>query len=152
MTAMLSTLGIAFRWLMIAVFGLIVAVYLMRRLRRAWVVRQFKTAFPGKDVLFTYSNSPHWQHYIETHWLNRWRDRSVVFNRSLPWRRNDPHVRLWITFTGVAEHTPSAIVLSPHTKPRVIPFFKAFRDLKHGRIAKLRDAEAKLAVALDANR
>jgi hypothetical protein len=50
------------------------------RFRREWHPK-------GKDLLLVYSNSPHWQLYVEEHWLPNWDRRAVVLNWSESDRR-----------------------------------------------------------------
>src|SRR5919112_1517073 len=47
----------------------------VRAFRRTWGAQ-------GKDLLIVYSNSPHWQRYVEEEWLPHWRDRAVILNWS----------------------------------------------------------------------
>jgi hypothetical protein len=131
--------------------GLVASVLVTRAIargRRTDAVRRFRAAYPGKDLLITYSNSPHWQAYIEREWLPRWGPRAVFFNRSLPWRRDEPRAVLWRACTRGSEHTPSAIVLHGTPSPQSIGFYSAFRDYKHGKGTALRQAEARVGVAL----
>jgi hypothetical protein len=139
--------GRAVAWIAIAVVVAFIAGAVYNRYRRREAIRRFLAAYPGKDVLITYSSSPHWQAYIEREWLPRAASRAVVFNRSLPWNRDDPHARLWTAFTGRREHTPSIIVLRDRAEPAVIGFFSAFRDYKHGKAAALREAESRVTAA-----
>jgi hypothetical protein len=102
----------------------------------------------GKDVLVVYTDSPLWKEYIETHWLPRWGERAIAFDRSKPWREDQVEARLWRAVAGTAEHTPVVIVVLPHGRVQIVRFWLAFRDYKHGKDARLRDAEARLAVIL----
>ena len=116
---------------------------------RLGAARAFRKAFPEKDLLIVLTDSPHWQPYIEEHWVGRWGERAVVFNRSRPWETNQPEARLWNAVKGVQEHTPLAVVVRDVRRPRVIRFFKAFRDFKHGKEAALRAKEEELVSALN---
>lgn len=75
------------RGLLIAV-GLValpvVAAYVGDRWRKWHAVRRFRVVWrpKGKDVLLVYSNSPHWQRYVEENWMPRWGHRAVVLNWS----------------------------------------------------------------------
>ena len=102
----------------------------------------------GKDVLVVYTDSPHWKEYIEANWLPRWGDRAIAFDRSKPWREDQVEARLWRAVAGTAEHTPVVIVVPPRGKVQIVRFWLAFRDHKHGKDARLRDAEARLAAIL----
>jgi hypothetical protein len=116
---------------------------------RLAAVRAFRKAFPDKDLLIVLTDSPHWQPYIEEHWLPRWGERAVVFNRSRPWISSQPEARLWNALKGVREHTPLVVVVRPGKAPRVIRFFMAFRDFKHGKEGLLRAREKELPLALE---
>ena len=102
----------------------------------------------GKDVLVVYTDSPHWKEYIETRWLPRWGDRAIAFDRSRPWRADQVEARLWRAVAGPTEHTPVVIVVPPHGPVQIVRFWLAFRDHKHGKDARLREAEARLAAIL----
>lgn len=139
----------------IAALGLLLAMLLTALLRR-WAVfraaRSFRTSYNavGKDLLFVYTASPHWQPYIEAHWIPRWESRAVVLNRSLPGWQVRPEAALWRRLGGPLEHTPVAIVVPPHGAPRVVRFYSAFRDYKHGKAAQLLTRERALQEHLDA--
>lgn len=112
---------------------------------RLW---RFRQAYPGKDLLLVYTDSAAWQARIEDYWLPLWGDRAVVLNRSRPWHRSQPEVRLWQTLAPRQEHTPFAMYL-PRSGPRlVVLFYEAFRAYQHGRPAALFAAERELAAAL----
>ena len=112
--------------------------------RRA--IGAFRAAYAGsgKDVVVVYTDSPHWREYIETRWLPRWGARAIAFDRSRPWREDQPEARLWRAVAGSAEHTPVVIVVPPSGRVHIVRFFLAFRDYKHGKDARLREAEARL--------
>jgi hypothetical protein len=119
------------------------AAYHLHRWR---VAAEFRRIYgsQGKDVLIVYSDSPHWGAYIDANWLPRWGERAVMFNRSRPWRGEQIEARLWHAFAGNAEHTPVAIVVPRLGRPRVVRFWHAFRERKHGDDATLRAAEERL--------
>jgi hypothetical protein len=118
--------------------------------RRRRAVAAFRAAYAGsgKDVVVVYTDSPHWKEYIETRWLPRWGDRTIAFDRSKPWREDQPEARLWRAVAGATEHTPVVIVVPPAGKVQIVRFFLAFRDYKHGKDRRLRAAEARLAAIL----
>jgi len=127
----------------------------------------------GKRGLQVYSNSPNWQHYIETKWLPGLRDSVVVLNWSERARWNKEHpfeARLFRRYAGDREFNPLAILFldrprnatfrewlraikqrdpvgmlapSPHDV-KVIRFWQPFRDFRHGKDRSLRDAETEL--------
>ena len=146
--ALLMRIGGAFALALvtIAVVALasLAAAQVVARLR---AVAAFRAAHrgSGKDILIVYTDSPHWRDYIESRWLPRWGDRAVVLDRSRPWSHDQPEVRLWRAVAGSAEHTPVVIVVPPRGRVQIVRFWLAFRDYKHGKDRKLRDAEARLA-------
>ena len=115
-----------------------------------WAFR-LRHAMHGRDLLIVLSNSPHWQSHIEREWLSRWRERAVVLNWSerRSWHWWTPEVMLFRTSTGATEFNPVAIVVPPRFGRRtVIPFWRAFKDAKHGNDRALRLAEQALETAL----
>ena len=146
-SALLARIGAALALMVVtlAVAGLasIAAAQMVGRLR---AIAAFRAAYrgTGKDVVIVYTESPHWQEYIETQWLPRWGHRAVVLDRSKPWNDDQPEARLWRAVAGTTEHTPVVIVVPPHGRVESVRFWLAFRDYKHGKDRKLRDAEARL--------
>ena len=131
----------------LAVAAVIVWRYVLARQR---AIAAFRAAYAGtgKDVVVVYTDSPHWKEYIETRWLPRCGDRAIGLNRSKPWREDQPEARLWRAVAGTAEHTPVVIVVPPRGKVQIVRFWLAFRDFKHGKDKRLREAEARLATIL----
>jgi len=138
-------------WLIAGAVLLLLLAAAVHRWRRYAVVRRFRARYgpAGKDLLIVLTESRHWQPYIERHWLPRWASRAVVLDRSKPWRRDDPAAELWASVKGFEEHTPLAVVVPPRGGVRVVRFYKAFRDYKHGKGARLRTAERALEAALE---
>ena len=150
--ALLVTGAGAWGPLVFAAIGSMVAAaggwYLTAR-RRA--IAAFRAAHrdSGKDLVIVYTDSPHWKEYIETRWLPRWGHRAVVLDRSRPWNFDQPEARLWQAVAGSVEHTPVVIIVPAHGRVHVVRFWLAFRDFKHGKDRKLREAEVRLAKLLD---
>lgn len=140
--------GRAFPVIIGVAIAVAVFVEVGRRLYRRLTALRFLRAHRGRDLLIVYTDSPHWKEHIETKWLARWPDRTVAFNRSRPWSGRQPEAALWRIVAGIAEHTPLAVLVLPGGKVRVIRFFQAFRDFKHGKEGKLRAAEHELEIAL----
>jgi hypothetical protein len=119
-----------------------------RRLQREFHARWGTS---GKCLLLVYSNSPHWQAYIEEHWLSQIGRVAVVLNWSERARWPEQHpleaeiFRMW---GGDREFNPLAIVIPERGPVQVIRFWQAFRDYKHGKDRALRAAESELAVAV----
>jgi hypothetical protein len=113
-------------------------------LRQEWERRH---GSHGRRVLFVYSHSPHWKHYIETVLLPElgagvlamnWSSR-VDLERAdaLEWRV----FQRWRPATG---YNPLAIVIPRRGPVRHVSFWQAFRDRKHGKVDSLRAREAEL--------
>lgn len=105
----------------------------------------------GRDLLIVYSDSPHWQAYVEREWLPRWGHRAVLLNWSerRQWSFWRPAVLLFRAYTGSRAFNPIAMVVPRWWGgPTVVPFWQAFKDLKHGKDDTLRDAERRLQDAL----
>ena len=146
------------------------------RLRRRFDARW---GSEGRRGLLIYSNSPNWQHYIERRWLPALGDRVVLLNWSerATWRKTHPlEAELFRRYLGDSEFNPAAVlferpeaardarafwralrdgdlmgILFPsRAQVRVIRFWQAFRDYKHGKDMGLRRAERELFEALDA--
>ena len=132
---------------------LIAALYAWSRIRISIAARRFRRTYRGKDLILVYSNSPHWQAYVEANWIPRWSARAVTLNWSerATWEHSRPEVALFNDLATTREYNPLAIVVLPHGPPRVVRFFRAFRDYKHGRDAVLRKQEAELATILSVN-
>ena len=117
---------------------------LQRRFHKRW-------AGEGKRLLLVYSNSPHWQAYIEERWLPRLQEVAVVINWSERARWSEHHpleAEIFHAVTEDREFNPVAIIIPKEGSLRVIRFWKAFRDYKHGKDQALRRAEAELDDAL----
>lgn len=146
-----------------------------RRLRRRFTSRW---GGEGKHGLLVYSNSPHWQEYIEREWLPRWGDRLVVANWSerKRWPRERPlEHAIFRRWAGRREFNPIAIVFRPPAMPwatmrawaqalrrldpagmlspnppevEIIRFHRPFRNFRHGKPQSLRAAEERLTQLL----
>ena len=153
MTWVLDEFGRLLLWLIAVPVALVVAwilCYLAFGRIALWCFRLAHVT-RGRDLLIVYSNSPHWQAYVEREWLPRWGDRAVVLNWSERerWSFWAPSVLLFRAFTGYRAFNPIAMVVPRWWGgPTVIPFWQAFRDLKHGKSHALRQAESQLENAL----
>jgi hypothetical protein len=144
-------------WSWLGLLGLLggaIAIYLVAtKLHWWWTLRQFRRKWSGqgKDLLLVYSNSPHWQGYIEERWLPLVKDRAVVLNWSerSRWEVEHPiESSLFWLLGGRREFNPLAIIVRPFNAPTVIRFWLPFRDFKHGKVHTLRAAEQELGAAL----
>lgn len=126
--------------------------------------------FPqGKRLLFVYSNSPHWQNYIEENILPKIENQSIILNwsekSSWNWKRKPLELRIFTHWTSVNvysfkgrrkwfgdEYNPVAIIFIPWWKPKVIRFWKAFKDFKHGKEKNLRQLEEEFFKSIEIKR
>lgn len=139
----------------VIVFPFLAGEYVVGKLRLARLRRRFRKRWQGKAGLLVYSNSPHWQAYIEERWLPRLEERLVVLNWSArqEWPRRHPlEAELVRRYLGQTEYNPAAVLIPVKGKVRVIRFWQAFRDYRHGRDRALRAAEAELFAAVGASR
>jgi hypothetical protein len=98
----------------------------------------------GRFVLFIYSDSPNWKDYVETNILPRLEPHVVTLNWSQrrEWQRRKPfEARLFRHWACETEFNPMALVFAPTGVVRDVRFWQAFRDLKHGKDAPLKQAE-----------
>jgi hypothetical protein len=138
----------AFFWLAFGVLILLLLVW--RRYQSVSAIRAFRRKFgPRKDFLLVYTESPHWQPYIEQRWISRWGERMVLFNRSRPWSNEQVEARLWQSIRWDREHTPLAIIIPPRGSPHAVELYSAFREFKHGKPQRLQAAEDRIQRALD---
>jgi hypothetical protein len=101
----------------------------------------------GRRVLLVYSNSPHWQKYIESKWLPRLEPYAIVLNwseRSRWWKESRFAARVFRHFSPSQGFNPTAVLFPRLGRTRRVSFYQAFRDFKHGKEAKLREAEETL--------
>lgn len=121
------------------------------RIRAARLRRRFlsRWAPAGKRALLVYSNSPHWQSYIEQRWLPVLARQAVVLNWSerQQWPKTSAlEAAVFRQWAGEREFNPIAIVFTFTAPARVevVRFWQAFRDFGHGKPQALRAAEAEL--------
>src|SRR5260370_25590153 len=157
--AMLVAGGFVLLWrgliILAAAVALVIAGAYLGHLWRRWrAVRRFRALWQaqGRDLLLVYSNSPNWKRYVEEKWLPRWGNRAVVLNWSdrQNWQRRRPEVALVRAFAGDREFNPLGIVVPQRgCAARVIRFWRAFREYRHGKDRLLRVAEAELEASLN---
>ena len=138
--------------LLLAIPFLAVGAWLAKRKRRR-LQREFHNRWgeQGKRLLLVYSKSPNWQAYVEENWLPQLEFIAVVLDWSerSTWAERQPfEAEIFRTWAGDREFNPLAIIIPADGPVRVIRFWQAFRDYKHGKDRTLRAAEAELAAAL----
>jgi hypothetical protein len=100
----------------------------------------------GRFILFIYSNSPDWKLYIEAEILPVIQPYTQVLNWSerRTWKEWSWPVQAFHHWGGTKDFNPLAIVYTGRSKVRVVRFYRAFKDFKHGKEGPLREAEAEL--------
>jgi hypothetical protein len=117
----------------------------------------------GKNMLFVYSNSPNWKEYIEENILTKISGNAVIINWSerskWDWTNKPLELRIFNHWTGVfryihtgsgrnkwdgREFNPIAITFVPWWRVKVVRFWQAFKDYKHGKDKKLKELENQL--------
>ncbi len=120
-----------------------------RLVRGLWLRARFvgKWRKDGKRVLLVYSDSPNWQRYIEQALLPKVAPHAVTLNYSRrgEWKHSKPlEAKVWSHWAGEREFNPMAIFFPRLRRVRIIRFYQAFRDLKHGNDRLLRQKEREL--------
>lgn len=106
------------------------------RVKRHW--------FPNKKyILFVYSNSPNWKEYIETSILPKIAANAVTVNWSerADWPADSLETLIFENWAGKQDFNPIAIIFIPWFRPRILRFWKAFKDFKHGKEKPLKNLE-----------
>src|SRR5215210_5732019 len=116
---------------------------------KCWLRFRFwlRYASKGRFILFVYSNSPNWKDYIESNILPRIESHAVTLNWSerKSWDEAYPfEAKILRRWAGDSEFNPVAIVFPPVGKVKVIRFWQAFRDYKHGKEQSLKRAQEEL--------
>ena len=135
--------------LIATLFLLIILAILISYARKLWLKTRFRMRYrsEGRFILFVYSDSPHWKDYIESNILPRIGSCSVTLNWSerKKWGAQSPfEARVFKRWAGDREFNPVAIIFPPRGKVKVIRFWQAFRDYKHGKPNALKKAEEEL--------
>ena len=140
--------------LVAALILLIVLAVLSFYAYRLWLKTRFRQRYGrhGKFILFIYSDSPNWKDYVESNILPRIGSHSVILNWSerRKWGEQFPfEARVFRSWAGDSEFNPIAILFPRRGKVKVIRFWQAFRDYKHGKDRTLKNAENELYSELD---
>ena len=104
----------------------------------------------GIELLYVYSNSPHWQEYIEQNILPRLPSRAIVLNWSerKEWKF-DLATFAFRHFGGYRDFNPMALIFRPFRCVKTFRFFKPFRDFKHGKPDALHKMESEFFAVLN---
>ena len=128
--------------LLIVLIPVILIIYLLLTILLhvlAWLMWNTK----GIELLYIYSNSPHWQEYIEQNILPRLPKNSIVMNWSerKKWKFSLARM-IFRHFGGYRDCNPIAFVIRPLGWIKIFRFLKPFKDFKHGKPEKLNKIEA----------
>ena len=142
-------LGVVVVLLVLTVVLFLPIVLAGSRLWGQWLQARYRAKWSkhGKPILFVYSNSPNWQRYIEEHWLLQLQTHAIVLNWSerKAWAPQRPfEARVFHHFAGSEAFNPIALYFPRRGSMRTVRFWQAFRDFKHGKEQKLREAEKEL--------
>jgi hypothetical protein len=87
-----------------------------------------------RDVLFIYSDSPHWKAYLETEIFPALRERMVLLNWSerKKWKSGSLAALAFNHFGGDQDINPMALVFRPFHFTKKFSFYQAFKKYKHG--------------------
>ncbi|KXI30856.1 hypothetical protein [Paraglaciecola hydrolytica] len=112
-------------WVFLITF--FIRTYIRLRLRMAWPKARY--------ILFTYTDSESWSPYIEQNILPKIESYAQIINRTneQDWKTEHKLERKAVEVWSSINVNPLAIVFEPGKKVKVIPFYEAFRDLKHGK-------------------
>ena len=154
------TIFVIFIFLLLSpIIILFLLFYFLRGKWLAFLVKQ--QWYPkGKLLLFVYSDSPNWKEYIEQKILPQISSKAVIINWSerSQWQwKGTLELKVFQHWTGVAQYfyrgrkkwdgkefCPVAVVFNPWWKPKVIRFWQAFKDFKHGKEIALKKCEKEL--------
>jgi hypothetical protein len=135
---------------------IIPAGLLIRWIKGKWLRHkfEFKWGQHGKRFLLVYSESPNWQQHIEEKWIPKLKERAVFLNWShrSEWLQtwNIPiEVKIFWHWGGYREFNPMAIYFPKKGKIKIIRFWKAFKDFKHGKEAVLSKTEREMFDIID---
>jgi hypothetical protein len=104
----------------------------------------------GIRLVYVYSNSSHWQEYIEKEILPRFPDGQIVLNWSerQRWKYFSLASVVFHHFGGYRAFNPMAVVLRPFRRAKVFRFYEPFKDFKHGKQDALLKMEKEFFQAL----
>ncbi len=111
----------------ISVWGL----YLKLRIEIMWPQEKF--------ILFTYSDSPNWSAYVKENIVPAIESHAVIINRTQQqnWKNEHPLERKALDAFAGYNVNPAALIFRRGLRVKSIAFYDAFRDLKHGKTAKI---------------
>ncbi len=133
----------------LGIFIIAILAGIYNYLRGLWLVEEFKNIYGsvGKRILLVYSDSPNWKEYIDNNWIPILYEYSVILNwaERSKWGNNASlEVQVFRHWKTEKEYNPMAILFPIKGKIKIIRFFKAFRDYKHGKQSQLKSLEKDL--------
>lgn len=126
------------------VYAVVLSLYGLLLCTAIWI------SWGRRRILFVYSESPVWKEFVETEILPRIRDRAVVLNWSerRTWKPWSLAVLAFRRFGGSQDFNPIAMIFRPFRFVRVLRYWKAFRDFKHGNTKAVETLNGELFRAL----
>jgi len=147
-------LGVIIIPLVVIILPVILYVLIFRFIAQLYIRLRIKHKWPkGKYILFTYSESENWSQYIEDNILPKIDEYSIIINRSKNqhWKSKFKLERHAIESWANININPIAIIFEPNKKVKVIEFYKAFRDLKHGKLETINSKSQELFECVPSN-
>lgn len=122
-------------------------LYPLLKIYEQWIKYRFwrRHGRFGRCILFVYSDSPNWKTYIEQTILPDIQPYVVILNWSnrKEWPKTNPfEAQVFHRWAGEKEFNPIAII--PDGTVKVVRFWRAFREFKHGKDTLLKEAERML--------
>ena len=144
-----APLIIAIILLLIPLLPILVAAYLFYAIVLQLVIWLLWSA-RGINVLLVYSESPNWHDYIETELVPKLPPSTIRLNWSerKQWKRFRLPVMAFRLFGGSREFNPMVIVFRPFRWAKTFRLWRAFKELKHGKPARLAELERELFLYL----
>lgn len=121
---------------LILVVPVLLAVLIHDAVAKIHIRKKLLNSWPeGKFILFTYSDSPNWAQYIEANILPKIEDHSIIINRTKypDWKSQFKTEKRAVELWASLKINPLAIIFTETGKVKIIEFYDAFRDLKHGK-------------------
>jgi len=89
----------------------------------------------GKNIIFVYSDSPHWKTYVEDNILPKLESQYITlkWSKRSHYRNNSLESRIFYHWGGYNDYNPMAIIFISFFNIKTVRFYKAFKDYKHGK-------------------
>lgn len=113
-------------------FFIIYQKFLLYRVKTTWFPKR-------KFMLILNSDSPVWSEFVRNNLENRYADRAFILNssRRIQWDKKSLEVKVSNALLRGSKDVPAVIVFTKWYKPKVFSFYKAFKEYKHGKPARV---------------